>query len=237
MTPSFRISGTSCIPLRSEPRESSEMVSSILFGESFELLENTINNNGSVWHKVRCTHDDYVGWISNEVYELSFLSPEPKYLVRKSFKIEKGEFQGLWLSPGAYWFDEGVAGDEMDELDFAREFMKVPYLWGGRSIFGIDCSGLTQVYMRFKGEPTFPRDASEQISRGIQISWGKHQTGDLAFFESEHGRINHVGIIMRKDSILHASGEVKMEKITAAGIESNKTHELTHLLHSIRRIK
>lgn len=226
--------GVTFIPLREMALESSEMVSSLLFGESFECIDSIENVNNAVWHKVKCSHDGYEGWISNEALELS-LDLEPLHRVDKTTIVNNGEFTGLTLSPGSFWFEEHSESQGMDDIDFLNQFIHAPYLWGGRSVMGIDCSGFTQIYKGFKGR-AIPRDASQQYTLGVEVSFEDKLFGDLAFFESDTGNIHHVGIVLNDDYIMHASGEVKIDKFIRYGIESIQTGAPTHRLKSIKRI-
>jgi cell wall-associated NlpC family hydrolase len=134
----------------------------------------------------------------------------------------------------AYQWVSGL-GDKkiVNVLEHAKWFLNTPYLWGGRSIFGIDCSGFVQVLAQM-AHLKMPRDAYQQALMGQRRMWQNKQVGDLAFFENDSGKINHVGIIFTPNTIIHASGKVRIDEFTPKGIVHSQTKELTHKLTDIR---
>jgi gamma-D-glutamyl-L-lysine dipeptidyl-peptidase len=117
----------------------------------------------------------------------------------------------------------------------ALPYLNAPYLWGGKSIAGIDCSGFVQQVLKFLGYRIL-RDTSQQISFGKEVGFFDHRIGDLAFFSNSEGRINHVGIVWAKNTIIHASGRVRIDKLNEIGIFNSETGFNTHFLSTIRRI-
>jgi hypothetical protein len=249
----YGICNLAIIPLRAEPGERSEQVSQILFGEVFEIMEWK-----NQWVRVITTFDGYEGWINAlQFAELGAISYNAlqKEAVNLTYKPvtqawRKSNDTVLYLPFGSslsflegtvchirneYYEIIGEIGDrEPIELS-ARSFLNVPYLWGGRTHFGIDCSGFTQAVLRLQGI-MLKRDAYLQAEQGQTIDFLQEtQTGDLAFFDNDEGRITHVGILLDSDHIIHASGKVKIDRIDTNGIFSNDLKRYTHKLRIIKR--
>ncbi len=243
----------SWVPLRKEPSSASEMVSCLLFGETC-----TVVSQEGEWLSVICEHDQYPGFIPEKyLADETLILPENhvKWLnfgpviARPVLTEEDSEnwFGSLILSPGSWVSSSGVLeiqGNEyyfhansslFDSRKFLKQFINTPYLWGGRSIFGMDCSGLTQLYAAAQGIP-IPRDAYQQIEMGHSIDFLDRQEGDFAFFQNKTGKITHVGIVLNGGQIIHASNQVRVDKLSKIGITHSNTQELTHELVEIRRI-
>jgi hypothetical protein len=121
-------------------------------------------------------------------------------------------------------------------IDQSLKYFNAPYLWGGRSPFGIDCSGLTQIIYKMAGI-AIPRDASQQVHCGKALSFVEEtKPGDLAFFDDEEGRIVHVGIIWEKNKIIHASGQVRIDNVDQFGIYNVDTKRYTHQMRVMKQI-
>ena len=138
------------------------------------------------------------------------------------------------MNPSELYQNEIATGAKITETAF--QYLNAPYLWGGKSIFGIDCSGLVQVVYSMVGIQLL-RDASDQVESGEVIDFlSETKAGDLAFFENPDGRIVHVGILLNSHQIIHSSGWVKIETIDSQGIISEQTGTYTHKLRVVKRL-
>jgi len=251
---------TSILPLRAKPDHRQEMVSMLLFGEVFSILEET----GS-WFKIKMEWDGYEGWISgkaiirlseNEYQEMTgekvrvinnllrilpvenkrfpvFVLPGSTVLPDRQNMIRLGNSQYICLTP----LPVKVSSDPVQMIRNAMgQFIHAPYLWGGRSLFGIDCSGLTQVLFKIAGI-RLPRDAQQQAAMGKDIPALENALpGDLAFFGDGDEKMTHTGIILDDNHIIHASGTVRIDSIDTHGIKPDDGNTYSHLLRCIRRI-
>jgi cell wall-associated NlpC family hydrolase len=244
-------------PLRREPSDASEMVSQLLFGEIFEVLEETTK-----WNRVRGLHDGYEGWIDPKqgrpLEHGMPVIPAPLALDPVSGLVRSGS-ERRWVmmgSPlpgrdasgamdwlGETWQHDGAVCDpsalgpatETRLHQIAMRYWHAPYLWGGRSPFGIDCSGLVQQVFRFFGK-NLPRDAWQQALEGVPVDFSDRRTGDLSFFRNEQDRVVHVGLVFPEGWILHASGEVRLDRLGPEGIFREKEGRWSHQRPEIRRM-
>lgn len=245
------------IPVRLEPSEKSALETQILFGEVYYVIDQIQG-----WCKIHIEHDGYEGWINEKLVipssekEISIWLSKPGFIVPVPFikLIREPDKTSQFISGGSRivfngddsnafvigkqeFYVQGNLNDRKLNLeDVAKSFLNTPYLWGGRSFFGIDCSGLSQVVFKIVGI-SIPRNASQQIECGSMISFVEEaRAGDLAFFDNPQGDIIHVGLCLGQGRILHASGEVRMDHLDHQGIFDRSTQKYTHHLRVIKRI-
>jgi gamma-D-glutamyl-L-lysine dipeptidyl-peptidase len=246
----------SVIPMRKEPSHRSEMVSQLLFGEYAEILEEEAQ-----FLRVKCLYDDYEGWVqANQLtkgsegqilstdkyigvqYENVFVNQRPRNIpfaipvYNPRSDLQFGNLQVRYnLSDESIWNAKKKPFNKNNLQYIINLFLDTPYLWGGKSIFGIDCSGFVQQVFKLFARKLL-RDAYLQAEQGSSIKdLADTQLGDLAFFQNEKGRVTHVGIILENHQIVHASGKVRIDTIDEKGIVNKETGERTHQLHSMRR--
>ena len=251
----YGISNIAIVPMRIEAVDQAEMVNQILFGEHFKVLEVR-----KKWSKVRLAHDSYEGWVCNkqwieiekDIYkqldkEVATIAIDILDIISKDHHqpIVIGSILPSYKSGHALINNEMYQFDGLTTAGFTKKeklaenalmYLNAPYLWGGRSPLGIDCSGFTQMVYRLQGVD-LPRDAYQQAEVGTTLSFVEEsEAGDLAFFDNNEGRITHVGIILENNHIIHASGKVRIDRIDQQGIFNKELGTHTHKLRLIKSI-
>lgn len=249
--------GICCVsvaPVRAHHDDRSEMVTQLLFGEKVEIIASYKN-----WIKIMADFDSYVGWVdpkqiaevSNQTYE----QWNPTFYAAELFNLMIEDENPLTLTLAAnlyltadnkmhlanksfeYLGEKLQAGNnEICISELAQLYINTPYLWGGKSNFGIDCSGLVQQVFKLKNIK-LPRDASQQAKIGEVLSFVEEtQVGDLAFFDNEEGDIIHVGIILEDQKIIHAHGKVRIDPLDSTGIFNTDLQSYSHKLRFLKRV-
>ena len=258
----YGICDLSIVSCRKEPTDKSEMVTQLLFGEHFSILELQ-----EKWIRIKIAFDNYECWIDKkqcvfiEQHTFDILNITKNYYCTDLVQIIKDDKTKL-LFPSViasalpnFYNNECVIGNksytyegtsasvdfsalnwQTGVLETALMYLNAPYLWGGKSPFGIDCSGFTQMVYKLNGVK-LPRDAYQQAEHGEILSFVEEaETGDLAFFDNEEGEIVHVGIVMDDNKIIHASGKVRIDGLDHQGIFNYDKKEYSHQLRLLKRI-
>ncbi len=256
----FGIAISTIIPLRNEPAEQSEMVSQVLFGELFTIIEKK-----KTWFFIQLAHDNYEGWIDEKMFKEveqeafeKMSTAKPVFTNKLLTKVECIKTKEITqLVPGSllHFYDENTnifknnnveyklidAYNKSNDVrkhivDLSKIYLNAPYLWGGRTPFGIDCSGFTQILYKLNGID-LPRDAKEQVNLGTTLNFiHEAKPGDLAFFENTDGIITHTGVVLVNELIIHASGKVRIDKLDHQGIYNSETKKYSHKLRVIQNI-
>lgn len=242
------------VPLRSGPSHKTEMLSQVLFGEKYTVIDKSGN-----WLKIETDFDKYRGWIDMDHVQHSPDTEKSKgYVLNKTMFCHKNDNSSIVLEPGCEIYNPDFenksfrlngkdfrAPEDFNDnyittsaflSDIALRFINSPYIWGGRIPCGIDCSGFTQLVYKIYGVP-LPRDSSQQAETGRIIDFiDASESGDLVFFDNERGNITHVGMILAKGLVIHASGRVRIDAIDHQGIYKPEKKGYSHKLRIIRRI-
>lgn len=250
----YAVCQVSVSPLRAEASDRSEMVSQILFGEKVEITE-TKNN----WIKVKAEFDGYEGWADKKQFlEISgeeFQTLTSEFYAAESFNLLVDTGNPLTIPLAAHlpnlkegkitvgnreyeFVGESASANfrKQDIVSLAKLYLNTPYLWGGKSVFGIDCSGLVQQVYKFCGFK-LPRDAYQQAEFGEPLSFlEESEPGDLAFFDNQEGKIIHVGIILEGNKIIHAHGKVRIDPFDNNGIFNTDSQSYSHKLRVIKKL-
>ena len=242
------------VPLRSGPSHKSEMLSQILFGEKYSIVD-TIGS----WIKIETAFDNYVGWIDSDHIQLTPNNAENKgFVLNRPLVCFKNDKTPITLEAGCEIYNPdflngkfALAGNTYTVAnEFCKDYVTVdesisetairylnsPYLWGGRIPSGIDCSGFTQLIFKIHGI-AIARNSWQQANEGNPVDFiNDAESGDLTFFDNEQGKITHVGMILSPGLVIHASGRVRIDPIDHQGIFKKEINGYSHKLRMIRRV-
>ncbi|HQV00731.1 MAG: C40 family peptidase [Bacteroidia bacterium] len=252
------ICNQSIVPMRADAAHKSEMVSQLLFGELFEIIQ--VQNE---WLRIKTDYDQYNGWVlATQVQMLELMAfksikKQPLFLCNDLIGVLDGgmpfpvvlgstlpnyDYKKCSVLDQHYHFHgEAISTPHKtisiaNFVEHAMLYLNAPYLWGGRSPLGIDCSGFTQMVFKLAGIK-LKRDAYLQAEEGNQILLlNETQPADLAFFENDEGRITHVGLLIGENKIIHASGKVRVDTIDHFGIYNDELKKYSHKLRIIKRM-
>lgn len=244
--------------MRAETSDKAEIVTQLTFGECYEV----VGQDGN-WLQLQLAADGYRGWIDSKQhtpvtagYYKEWTKTKHPRVIDLLQVVSKGNvripvgigcylpfFDGesIRVNEERYQYtgkasDPAKAATSAELLKVADNFLKAPYLWGGKSVFGIDCSGFTQLVFGICGYQ-LPRDAYQQVDLGEEVHFvTQSQPGDLAYFSNAEGRITHVGLVLEGQKIMHAHGEVRIDTLDHNGIYNTDRKRYSHNLRIIKRI-
>lgn len=248
----------SIVPVRAESSDKAELVTQLLFGDHYEVIAVSKDKK---WLQIKIHFDQYVGWL-DAIQHHSITKEYFDYINRADFKITTDITTSILYNKNPIVITMGsiipISASELFKMeeqfafngeaksigqkrDFefirntAKKYLNAPYLWGGKTPFGIDCSGLIQMVFKISGYKLF-RDAWQQAKQGRKVALKDAQQGDLVFFQNQEGKISHVGILLADNKIIHASGRVRIDQVSEAGIVNSETKFITHTFAHCRRI-
>ena len=242
------ICNLSIVPVRISDSDKSEMITQLIYGDLFTIIEEK-----DKWTKIKSEFDNYEGWIDSKQYKRIYESDNiiidnPTYSSDLVEFIENENKELITISIGSNisninllnhkYEGKSISGKQNRDsiVNTALLYLHSPYLWGGKTPFGIDCSGLSQMVYKINGYK-IPRDARDQVNFGTDLGFiEESHEGDLAFFDNAEGEIIHVGILLKNNYIIHASGHVKIDKIDQTGIYDLNKKKHTHKLRIIKNI-
>ncbi len=254
----FGVCRLSLVSVRAEASDRAELTTQLLFGEHYEVESASKDKK---WLKIKIHFDQYEGWIDAKQHH-SITKDHFEYINRADFKISTDVTTSILYNKSPLAILMGsiipISGSELFKMEeqfafngeskslgqkrdaeflkiTAKKYLNAPYQWGGKSPFGIDCSGFVQMVFKINGYKLL-RDSLQQAKQGKAVELKDLQPGDLAFFASKEAKISHVGIFLGDDKIIHASGKVRIDHLNEEGILNSESRVYTHAFVQARRI-
>jgi gamma-D-glutamyl-L-lysine dipeptidyl-peptidase len=253
---SIAICHVSAANVMKEASHYSALETQILFGEAITITE--IKNN---WCHITANCDGYNGWVLLSQFTIVPQLPTIDNINSFTPSIAVHNQHSIYLPAGASLpnckNNQVQIGDsvftainnclqvnqlqwiEKNIQEIVHSYRYVPYVWGGRTHAGIDCSGFSAMLYKYFNLP-LKHEATWQSKQGTVVDFLQQAVcGDLAFFDDEEGDITHVGIMLNNAEIIHATetaGGVTIDDIDNAGIISRLTGKRTHQLRVIKRL-
>lgn len=237
------ICATPTAPLRSNAAEISELETQMLYGE--RAIIDSIGPND--WIQITTASDNYTAWADKKHF-IEWEGKQHIYVSTTPIQQIQGHFGTTLIPFGSLLTKDEISSKSIYQpidkpanitpeklVSMAKLFLNAPYLWGGKTIMGIDCSGFIQlVFISFN--IMLPRNASQQQTNGDEVPFNQAKAGDIAFFQNNDASVIHTGILLPGNKIIHASGFVRIDTFSSEGIIHIETKKLTHRLHSIKRL-
>ena len=247
----YGISHLSLVPVYESPDSGVRMNTQLLYGECFKILESR-----KYWHRIRVQWDGSEGWIMDG--QFTIIEEDLWSDITRNHTSCNADLIGQVsggnhvITPVLLGSDTGnapVIGHQFEGDTFPSEFtgkgklvetallyLNSPELSGGRTPFGIDAAGLTQMVYKCHGL-RLNRTPAGQSSQGTALSFIEESSpGDLAFFDGSDGTINHVGLILQDNYIIHTFGHVRIDRIDHTGIFNTDLRRYTHPLRVIKQL-
>lgn len=247
----YGICPLSLVSMRTSPDDCAPMLSQLLYGEHFKILEQR-----KTWSRIRSAFDKSEGWIPNaqlleipgDAYDAIQGRPTRTYSADLVSYVETPSNTLMPILLGSSMDHGDILPDNFEGslvtatgkkdrlIETALHFLNAPYMAGGKSPFGIDGPGLSQMVYKLNGTMLY-RGAAEQATQGIPLSFiEESEPGDLAFFDNSDGIIDHVGLIMENNYVIHVNGMVRIDRIDHTGIFNTQVKSYTHTLRVIKKV-